>query len=511
MQFNSIAFMCFFPVVVFLYFLIPKKLKTGWLLLCSYYFYMSWHAEYAILIGGSTIITYISGLLMSDSFYQKFERSDKGTRHVGERKTTIKKVVMVSCIILNLGILVIFKYADFFLESINSVLSVCHLSVIPKSFDLLLPVGISFYTFQALGYVIDIYRKDVEAEKNFIRYALFVSFFPQLVAGPIERSKNLLNQIKELESCKLWDFRRITSGAILMVWGFFMKMVIADRISLLVNNVFENYRMFGGTQLLLAAVGFAIQIYCDFGSYSVIAMGAAKIMGFALMENFNTPYFARSIKDFWSRWHISLSTWFKDYLYIPLGGNRKGTCRKAVNLMVVFMVSGLWHGANWSFVFWGGIHGFYQIVGVIRDSVQCKFQKRLPIKKDCLSWRLLQTAVTFGLTTFAWIFFRSDTLTDAFIFIRRVVTRPNPWLLFNGGIYQLGLDRIEMNILLFSIGILFMVDLIRYKKRQTLDVFLFEQNIWFEWMVMIGLIVMIFVFGKYGPAFDAQQFIYFQF
>lgn len=508
MQFNSIEFMYFFSIVVFLYFVMPKKLRTVWLLISSYYFYMSWNAQYAILIGGSTVITYIGGLIMSDTMHQKFERKGWIAK---DRKPVVKKIAMASCILINLGILAVFKYGNFFIESINAVLSICHLSVIPRKFDLLLPVGISFYTFQALGYVIDVYRGDIKAEKNFIRYALFVSFFPQLVAGPIERSKNLLNQIKDIENFKLWNSRRITSGAILMVWGFFMKMVIADRVSLLVNNVFENYRMYGSTQLILAAVGFAIQIYCDFGSYSIIAIGAAKIMGFELMENFYTPYFARSIKDFWDRWHISLSTWFKDYLYIPLGGNRKGEFRKAINIMIVFMVSGLWHGADWTFVVWGTIHGFYQIVAAMRKSIQRKLKKRIPIKTDCLSWKLLQTAVTFGLTTFAWIFFRADTLEDAFLFIKRAITRPTPWLLFNGGIYQLGLSRIEMNILFFSIVILFMVDWIRYRKNQTLDVFLFEQNVWFEWLVMIVLLVMVFVFGKYGPTFDGQQFIYFQF
>lgn len=445
-------------------------------------------------------------------FMPKFERGGvRENEDVSDSKFIFKKIVMVSCIVINLGILAVFKYGNFFLESINPLLRICHLSMSPRKLDLLLPVGISFYTFQALGYVIDIYRGDIKSEKNFIRYALFVSFFPQLVAGPIERSGNLLKQIRELETFKLWNSRRIASGAILMVWGLFMKMVIADRVSLLVNNVFGNYRMYGSTQLFLAAVGFSIQIYCDFGSYSIIAIGAAKIMGFELMENFNTPYFARSIKDFWGRWHISLSTWFKDYLYIPLGGNRKGNFRKAINIMIVFMVSGLWHGADWSFVIWGGLHGFYQIVGAMRDSIQDKFLKWLHVKTECLSWKLLQVAVTFGLTTFAWIFFRADTLADAFLFIKRAVTRPNPWFLFNGGIYQLGLDRVEMNILLFAIGVLFLVDWVRYRKHQMLDAFLFEQNVWFEWMVMIGLTVMIFVFGKYGPAFDAQQFIYFQF
>lgn len=243
----------------------------------------------------------------------------------------------------------------------------------------------------------------------------------------------------------------------------------------------------------------------------MIAIGASKIMGFELMENFNTPYFAKSIKDFWGRWHISLSTWFKDYLYIPLGGNRKGKVRKAANLMIVFLVSGLWHGADWSFVVWGGIHGFFQIMGNILFPFKSRIQKKMKIKTECLSWKFLQMAVTFCLVVFAWIFFRADTITDALLFIKRILIKPTPWLLFNGGIYNLGLDRVEMNILFFSVILLFLVDLIRYLKKQTLDVFLLEQNMWFEWMVILIMIVMIFVYGKYGPTFDAQQFIYFQF
>ena len=349
MQFNSTDFMFFFPIVIAVYFVIPKKLRGWWLLVASYYFYMSWNASYALLIGASTIITYASGIII-----HHFSEEDVNNNH------NKKRIVVIVCILINLAILAIYKYGNFVIESVNSILNLLHIRVIQKKFDLLLPVGISFYTFQALGYIIDVYRGDVEVETNFPRYALFVSFFPQLVAGPIERSKNLLSQMKSIEKIKLWNARRIASGAILMVWGFFMKMVIADRVALLIDTVFDNYRMYGSTELIIAAIGFTIQIYCDFGSYSSIAIGTAKIMGFELMENFNTPYFARNIRDFWSRWHISLSSWFKDYLYIPLGGNRRGQLRKAVNIMIVFLVSGLWHGANWSFVVWGGIHGLYQ-------------------------------------------------------------------------------------------------------------------------------------------------------
>lgn len=500
MQFNSIDFMAFFPIVLAVYFVIPRKARTIWLLLASYFFYMSWNARYAVLIGGSTVITYVSGVIMG-------ALAKKQAANLRRKK----KLVMALCIVVNLGILAIFKYGNFAIDSVNKLLGALHISVIERRFDLLLPVGISFYTFQALGYIIDVYRGDVEVERNLVRYALFVSFFPQLVAGPIERSKNLLSQLKGIAEIKLWNARRVTSGAILMVWGFFMKMVIADRVAILVDTVFNNYRMYGSTELILAVIGFSLQIYCDFGSYSMIAVGAARIMGFELMENFNTPYFARSIRDFWSRWHISLSSWFRDYLYIPLGGNRKGAFRKAVNIMVVFLVSGLWHGAGWSFVVWGGLHGFYQVAADVLQKPREKWREKFAVRTDCFSWKISQMLVTYALVLFAWIFFRADSFTDALLFIKRIFVRPTPWLLFNGGIYELGLDRVEMNILFLSVLILLAVDLIRYVKKQTLDAFLLEQNLWFEWAVVIGLIVMIFVYGKYGPAFDPQQFIYFQF
>ncbi len=325
MQFNSVNFMIFFPLILFFYFIIPKKLRGILLLIASYFFYMSWNARYVILIASSTIVTYISGLIMSSISNSQnaggFSKIQYGRLH---RQDNMKKIIMGICIVINLAILFIFKYSNFLVQLLNAALNMFHVTLLQRNFDFLLPVGISFYTFQALGYIIDVYRDNIKAEKNFVKYALFVSFFPQLVAGPIERSKSLLPQIDNIENIRIWNAKRIASGAILMVWGFFMKMVIADRVSLLVDTVFNNYRMYGSTELILAVIGFTVQIYCDFGSYSVIAIGAAKIMGFELMENFNTPYFARSIKDFWNRWHISLSTWFKDYLYIPLGGNRGG-------------------------------------------------------------------------------------------------------------------------------------------------------------------------------------------
>ena len=497
MEFNSINFMIFFPVVLALYFVIPKALRQIWLLAASYYFYMSWNARYALLIAASTLITYVSGIAIE--------------RYRDSGRTGRRLTVLFSCLGINLGILLFFKYGNFLIASLDRGLELLHIGSVDQRLYFLLPVGISFYTFQALGYTIDVYRGDVRAETNLIRYALFVSFFPQLVAGPIERSKNLLSQMQNIAEIKLWNARRVTSGTILMIWGFFVKMVIADRAAVLVNTVFDNYRMYGSTELVLAAVFFALQIYCDFGSYSLIAIGAAKIMGFELMENFNTPYFACSIRDFWSRWHISLSTWFRDYLYIPLGGNRRGRVRKSVNIMIVFLASGLWHGADWSYVVWGGIHGAYQVIGDYLASFREKCIRKLRVNTACFSWKFLQTTVTFILVVFAWIFFRADSIGDALQYIRRIWVRPTPWVLFNGEIFTLGLDRPEMNILFVAICMLGLVDLVRYRKKMTLDVFLMQQNLWFRGGIMIGLVVLIFVCGKYGVGFDPQQFIYFQF
>lgn len=495
MQFNSITFMIFFPIVLGVYFVAPKRLRTYWLLLASYAFYMRWNAKYALLIGGSTIITYVSGLLI-----QQFS---------GKRKN--QKLTMIVCLVLNLFILAIFKYGNFGIETINSLFQLFRIPTISSRLNLLLPVGISFYTFQALGYIIDVYRGDVEAEKNFPRYALFVSFFPQLVAGPIERSKNLLTQMRTITEIKLWNADRITSGAILMVWGYFLKMVIADRAALLVDTVYNSYSSYGSIELILASIFFALQIYCDFSSYSLIAIGAAKIMGFSLMENFNAPYLSRSIKEFWSRWHISLSTWFRDYLYIPLGGNRKGKLRKAFHIIIVFLVSGLWHGANWSFVVWGGLHGLYQILGDLLKNTKASIAKKCSVRTDCFSHKLLQTIVTFTLVVFAWIFFRADSISDANQIILRIFTKQDLWVLFDGSLFTLGLPRPEMNILLVALGMLVLMDLLQYKKKIHIDEFLQSQNIWFEWLVIVLLIVIIFVFGEYGPGYDAKQFIYFQF
>jgi len=453
---------------------------------------MCWNAKYAFLIALSTVITYISGLFMEKYFFRK-------------------KLILIFSLVSNLGILFVFKYYQFLLQNINHFRDIIGIAPTEKSLDLLLPVGISFYTFQALGYSIDVYRGDVKAEKNLLKYALFVSFFPQLVAGPIERSKNLLTQVNCVEYFRLWNYERITNGAVIMLWGFFQKMVIADRAAILVDKVYGEYWIYGTIELIFATILFAFQIYCDFSGYSMIAVGAARIMGFELMENFNAPYYSKSIKEFWRRWHISLSSWFRDYIYIPLGGNRVSRLKGYGNLMVTFLISGLWHGANWSYVAWGGVHGVYQIVGSLVAPIRDRLESRLSVKKESMSYKLGQVIVTFILVDFAWIFFRADRFLDSISIISQIFTRWNPWILFDGSLYSLGLDIAEMHILVVSILMLLLVDMVRYRTGKIITEYLKEQCLWFRWLTIIALFWGVTIYGVYGSGFSAVSFIYFQF
>lgn len=494
MVFNSVDFLIFFPIVILLYFLVPPKARYIWLLGASFCFYMCWNVKYVIILLTSIVTTWLAGILL-----QKMQN------------TLIRKWTVAMCLLVNIGILFFFKYFDFFIVSCNKVLSRIGIQALENSFSFLLPVGISFYTFQALGYIIDVYRGKIEAEVNPLRYALFVSFFPQLVAGPIERSENLLKQVRNVDKMKIWNYENVTNGLTLMVWGLFVKMVIADRVAILVDTVFDGVYLYGSVALIAGAVGFALQIYCDFMGYSTIAVGAARVMGFTLMENFDTPYLATSVSEFWRRWHISLSTWFRDYVYIPLGGNRCSKVRKYFNLMVTFGVSGLWHGANWTYIFWGLLHGMYQVVGDMTRPFRKKIFTKCQAKTESFSFKLAQMAGTFILVDIAWIFFRADSLRIAVDYCKRLFTRWDPWSLFNGEIYNLGLDRTEFNILIVASVALLLVDLLRYCKKQMITDFLKEQCIWFRWGVIFALIFAVIIYGMYGVQFESSQFIYFQF
>ena len=399
MLFNSFDFLIFFPPVCLVYWLLPFRIRRIYLLAASYFFYMCWNPVYALLLLASTGITYCCGRLLDAAGSGMAEKA-------GERQ---RRLIVAVSLILNLSILFFFKYFNFAVNSVNKLFSVLHWSTVDVSIDVLLPVGISFYIFQALGYTIDVYRGEIKCEKNFLNYALFVSFFPQLVAGPIERSGNLLRQIRKEQKFKL---QNVHQGILWMLFGYFQKVVIADNAAILVNQVFDNYISYGASELLLAILLFAVQIYCDFGGYTNIARGAAKVMGFELMENFRAPYFADSIADFWRRWHISLSGWFREYLYFPLGGNRKGRGRTILNKFIVFFCTGLWHGANITFVAWGLYHGFFLML-----------EEYFPSKnKESKSRSFVKHIYVLLVVTVGFVIFRADTMAQALYFIREMFT-----------------------------------------------------------------------------------------
>lgn len=499
MLFNSLSFLIFFPAAAAVYFIVPGKLKRLWLLAASYYFYMCWNVKHVILIVFSTAVSWMAGLLI-----QTF--SDCGCPRV-------RKLTAAGSIFTIFSILFFYKYFDFAMHNVSLLLIKAGLQALEKPFDIALPAGISFYTFQTAGYIIDVYRKDIKAEKNLITYALFISFFPQLVAGPIERSKNLLGQIQKIgrPGAKLPGYNQTANGLILMLWGFFQKLVIADRIAVLADTVYDSWLTYGSVEIVFATAAFSIQIYCDFASYSIIAKGAAKVLGFELMDNFNTPYFSRSMREFWRRWHISLSTWFKDYLYIPLGGSRCGKLRKHFNTVLTFLVSGLWHGASWHYAVWGAVHGILQVIETEAEAFSRKTGKPKSGKQETFSFRFGQTARTYILTLFTLIFFRAQSMSQAIGCIQIIFTKFNPWAFTDGTLYSLGLDISEMNILMPALAVLLFVSLVKYIRNENLDVFLSRQCLWFRWLVIAGLFAGIFLYGIYGPEYDENQFLYFQF
>ncbi|MCR4692282.1 MAG: MBOAT family protein [Firmicutes bacterium] len=487
MLFNSFNFLVFFPFVALMYFLIPQKVKYLWLLAASYYFYMSWNPKYAILMLTSTLITFMSGIVIDRV-----------------KTKTAKKWAVFASFATNLAILFIFKYFYFAVDNINLIRSFLKLSAYTPKFDIILPVGISFYTFQALSYTVDVYRGDVLPERNFFRYALFVSFFPQLVAGPIERSKNLLSQVNSEHH---FDYLRVRRGLLKMLWGYFLKLVIADRAAILVNTVYDNISEFSGAQITIATICFAVQIYCDFASYSIIAIGAAEVMDFKLMQNFKRPYFATSISDFWRRWHISLSSWFRDYLYIPLGGSRRGTLRKYLNLMIVFLISGLWHGASWHFVVWGALHGIYQVIERATKELRAKLLEFMHIRGNNFVYVCFKRIFVFFLVSFAWIFFRSPDMQVAQEAVRKIFT---DFGTFNfAKITDFGVDAANAAVLICAASVLLLVSVLAEKEELAGRI----EKIHFpvRWIIYFLLIFVVLIFGIYGPDFDASQFIYFQF
>lgn len=470
MLFNSFDFLLFFPVVTLIYFLLPHGWRWLHLLVASCVFYCAFVPAYILILFFTILIDYIAALYIEGA--------------AGKRR----KRFLVLSIVANVGVLAVFKYYNFFIGNVNELLAALQLKVRPAPLlQILLPIGLSFHTFQAMSYTIEVYRGKQQAERHLGIYALYVMFYPQLVAGPIERPQNILHQFRERHAFNTGD---LVEGLRLMLWGFFMKVVVADRLSLYVEAAYGNVEQHNGTTLLLATVLFAFQIYCDFAGYSYIAIGAARTMGFRLMTNFNRPYLATSVATFWKRWHISLSTWFRDYVYIPLGGSRAGRARHYFNLMAVFLLSGLWHGANWTFVIWGGLNGLY----LIGESLLAPERKRHSTGR----WRRIAgMLLTFLLVSFSWIFFRAATVSQAFTIIQKITTGPVEMPFQNWG------------VLVYSalgLGILLTADYLR-ERQHGRWYFATHRHAWIRLAWCTTLILLIVLFG----VFDGGQFIYFQF
>ena len=489
MLFNSLKFAAFFPAVALAYWVLPHKLRNWMLLAASYVFYMCWNPQYALLMLFSTAITWAAGLIVSRS-----------------QTTRGKKWAVGLSLAANLSVLALFKYASFAIENINAIRQSMGLAEVGAGFNLLLPVGISFYIFQAIGYTIDVYRGDVQAERSFATYALFVSFFPQLVAGPIERSANMLPQFKTVHH---FSYDEAKAGLVQMLWGYIQKMILADRLALLVDAVYQDPSRFGTVPLLLGVVFFALQLYCDFSSYSDIAIGAARVMGFGLMRNFDSPYLARSIGEFWDTWHISLSSWFQDYLYIPLGGSRKGLARTCINLMIVFLVSGLWHGAAWTFVLWGAMHGAYTVLSRLTRDLRTRLCAALHIDRQSTLHQALCVLLTFTFTSLAFVVFRAETPAQAFsVFsgLFRWDAAPFAGIGFEG----LGIDAQDFWVAIAAAACLILCDFLR-KRKGPLTPLLLKKPLSVQWPVLLAGILLLTVFGMYGAGYVEKPFIYFQF
>ena len=475
MNFNSIQFLLFYPIVAILNFVVPRKYRWIPLLIASYYFYLTWNAKLFFLILFTTAVSYASGIFI-------------------ERKPKYKKLWMIISVVASLSILFFFKYYNFMVGTVGNFFGA------DLTLNLILPVGISFYTFQTLSYSIDVYRGDIKAEHHFGYYALFVSFFPQLVAGPIERPDNLLPQLHAEHKFNTDD---LYIGAKRMLAGFFKKIAVADMVAPYVNAVYNNPSNAKGLSIIIATLLFAVQIYCDFSGYTDIAIGCARIMGIRLMQNFDRPYSAENIRDFWSRWHISLSSWFKDYLYIPLGGNRKGYARQLVNLFIVFLVSGLWHGAEWTFILWGLLHGIYRVVGDLTHKKRNALYAKAGLNTNSRGVKIFRTAITFTLVCFAWIFFRANNISELLTILKQLFTTFGASTFVN----ELGLTLNGALIVVLAIVIMIICDRKLTLKEYNLPSgakLLNGTSLYLLWAIIFAWLILLASGGS-------SAFIYFQF
>ncbi|MEI7596153.1 MAG: MBOAT family O-acyltransferase [Bacteroidota bacterium] len=471
MLFNSFHFILFFILITSIYYIIPHKFRWSLLLSASCYFYMVFVPIYILILGFTIVIDYYAGILLENSEGKK------------------RKYFLVASLIANIGVLAVFKYYNFLNENITALLhGVNWRNPIPY-LSIMLPIGLSFHTFQAMSYTIEVYRGNQKAERHFGIYSLYVMFFPQLVAGPIERPQNLIHQFyKKLQ----FNYEKVTSGLKLIGWGFFKKVVIADRLAVFVNGVYSDIPSASGLSALIAILFFSFQLYLDFSAYSDIAIGSARVLGIELRLNFMRPYLSTSFSDFWKRWHISLSSWFKEYLYIPLGGNKKGFKKKIIFLLIVFAISGLWHGASWNFVIWGVLNGLFIIIG----------DKLIFSKSNTLAKKAINSLIIFLLWTFSLIFFRAITFSDAILMFKNIGFS-NPEL-----IYNYGLNKAEFSLSLFLIASFIILEIFQEKKR-ILPI-INAANIYIRWSLYILLALSIIILGSYGGIND-NSFIYFQF
>ena len=483
MTFNSWEFLIFYPIVAALYFLLPKRIKWPMLLIASYYFYAFYQADLLFLIILTTVVSFFMSHLI--------ERTENGVH---------KKLYLALTLTVCLGVLFFYKYFNFLGSSVSGIIALFGKEPPSIMLDLVLPVGISFYTFQTLSYVIDVYRGEVKTEKNIFFYALFVSFFPQLVAGPIERPGNLIPQLKEAHEPRRDNFIR---GAKQMLLGFFKKICVADLVSVYVSAVYNSAENATSLSVILATLMFAVQIYCDFSGYTDIATGCARIMGIRLMKNFDRPYSASSIKEFWSRWHISLSGWFKDYLYIPLGGSRRSPVRNMLNVFIVFLVSGLWHGANWTFVIWGALHGIYRVIGTLTIKKRNALISRIGLSPDSRGVLAVRRVVTFLLVCLAWVFFRANTIADAFTLLGALMSRHVSLI---STLSVMNLDTVSVFLIVFSIATMLILDRsVSYSEEDGSDILV--KNGVFIYYVLAVILVWLLLLSK-G---QNSTFIYFQF
>ena len=494
MEFHSFQYLLFFLVVYTIYIVLPNKFRYIWLLAASYFFYYCANARYVPLLLGITLLAWLSGI--------GIEQAQR------RNKTVMAKRLFVLTIILDLGILCYFKYTGFLLDNLKHFTTLFQTNTLSAIKDILPPLGISFIIFQSVSYTADVYKQTIPAERNAIKFAFYLAFFPKLVSGPIERAGTIIEQLRSPIRLHLADLKE---GLSLILMGLFLKLVLSDNIAAVINPVFASWQDYSGLQIALALALFAFQIYGDFGGYSYIALGSARILGFQLSNNFESPFHAESVSEFWTRWHITLNNWLRDYLYIPLGGNRKGTLRKYVNTMIVFLLSGLWHGAEWTFVIWGGLNGLYIIAENVMKSTCKKAHRHGSSAEDRFSTHLRRRVITFLLFDFALLFFSMPNLSSALSMIRHCVTQPGIRELFNFGFLDLFPDIKTFAVITLSLLILLWTDTIIYREKISYTTFFFRQSSAFRWLVSIMALCMIIFFGAYGDTYEQTQFIYFQF